>query len=394
MPEALLAGKPGNKDQNKLYGLDHLRAFAITYVFIFHYRYFGHPDWEPALGKFGWTGVDLFFVLSGFLIAGQLFSAVAKGKPIPLREFFTKRFFRIIPPFLVVLFIYFAFPYAREWGKPSPLWRYLTFTLNFNLDLKKYSTFSHAWSLCVEEQFYLILPLCFWLFTYFKAGTKAVYLIAFLFIAGFVLRIWCWDNQVAPLISSGNMRALWNQYVYYPTYNRLDGLLTGVSIAGLFTFYPQIKNWANRYNVLLMLTGLLGLVAAYFVCADRESFNTGTYGFLVVSLAYGLILAAFVSPANILYRVKSKVTSLIATLSYSLYLVHKIVIHLTQTLLAKAGMDINSTLMMLICITTSIAAALLMRYAVEKPALKLRDRVLSNWKRKKGKETELAGAAG
>jgi len=375
-PAAVAADTP----HHKLAGLDHLRAFAIIYVFIFHYRYFGHPDWEPSIGKFGWTGVDLFFVLSGFLIAGQLFAAVAKGKPIPLREFFTKRFFRIIPPYMFILLLYFAFPYVREWGQPSPLWRYLTFTLNFNLDLKKYSTFSHAWSLCVEEQFYLILPLCFWVFSYFKAGRKAIYLIIFLFAAGFVMRIWCWDQQVAPQISSDGMRALWNQYVYYPTFNRLDGLLVGVSIAGLFTFYPTIKALANRYHILLMLAGLAILAVAYFVCADRESFNTGTYGFLMVSVGYGLILAAFVSPANVFYRLKSKVTSLIATLSYSLYLVHKIVIHLTQTLLAKVGIDINSIWMMVICIGTSILAALLMRYAIEKPALKLRDKVLLRWK--------------
>jgi peptidoglycan/LPS O-acetylase OafA/YrhL len=286
--------------------------------------------------------------------------------------------------------LYFAFPYVREWGQPSSLWRYLTFTLNFGLDLKKYSTFSHAWSLCVEEQFYLILPLCFWLFTFFKAGKKAIYLIAALFIGGFVIRIWCWDHQIAPLKSPDNMRALWNQYVYYPTYNRLDGLLVGVSIAGLFTFYPKVKAWANRYNIALMIAGLTALVAANFVCADRESFNTGTFGFPLVSLAYGMILAAMVCPGNFLFKRRSGLTSLIATLSYSLYLVHKIVIHLTQTLLAKAGMDINGTPMMIICIGTSILAALLMRYAIEKPALKLRDKVLQHWNQKKAKEAELA----
>jgi peptidoglycan/LPS O-acetylase OafA/YrhL len=279
-----------------------------------------------------------------------------------------------------VLILYFSFPYLSEWGHLSPFWRYITFTLNFGLDLKTYGTFTHAWSLCVEEQFYLILPLCFWLFTYFKAGKKAVYLIAALFIGGFVLRIFCWEHFVAPNLSD-NLRPLWNQYVYYPTYNRLDGLLVGVSIAGLFTFYPVVKQTVNKHSNLVMLAGVLLLIAGYFVCIERESFNTGTYGFPLISVAFGLLVAAVVCPSNIFFNLKSKATSLIATLSYAIYLIHKIVIHVTQDLLGKAGMDKNSSLVMLICIITTITGALVMRYAVEKPALKARNRILQNWKK-------------
>ena len=82
MPQAIASDI---SHEEKLLGLDHLRALAIVAVFFFHYKFFGHPAWQPAITSFGWTGVDLFFVLSGFLIAGQLFNAVAKGAPIPMR---------------------------------------------------------------------------------------------------------------------------------------------------------------------------------------------------------------------------------------------------------------------------------------------------------------------
>ena len=82
-------------DGHKLAGLDHLRALAITFVFFYHYRLFGHPDWEGKICGFGWTGVDLFFVLSGFLIAGQLFARIASGRAILYKEYFLKRVFRI-----------------------------------------------------------------------------------------------------------------------------------------------------------------------------------------------------------------------------------------------------------------------------------------------------------
>src|ERR1700761_1253059 len=87
-------------DRHKLAGLDHLRALAISLVFLFHYRLFGHPEWISRVSGFGWTGVDLFFVLSGFLIAGQLFARIANGKSISYKEYFLKRVFRILPAYL------------------------------------------------------------------------------------------------------------------------------------------------------------------------------------------------------------------------------------------------------------------------------------------------------
>jgi len=361
-------------DKHKLLGLDHLRAIAITYVLLFHYQFFGHPDWVRSIAGFGWSGVDLFFVLSGFLISGQLFATIAKSGRISLSEFFIKRFFRIIPPFLVVLTLYFAFSATREWGHLSPAWRYLTFTLNFGLDLRKYGAFSHAWSLCVEEQFYLVLPLIFLLFGYFRTGSKAIYLVIALFIGGFFIRLWNWDHFIVPAISTNSYNAFWNEYIYYPTYNRLDSLLVGVSIAGLYTFYPKIKTWINTWSNLVLLTGIILIVISGFVCKGYSTYNTTMWGFPLVGLSYGLILAAVVCPSNFIYRFQSFVTTWLATLSYAIYLSHKIVIHVTQNWVS--GIDRNSNLMMLICFAAIIIAALIMRYVVEKPALILRNKIL------------------
>jgi peptidoglycan/LPS O-acetylase OafA/YrhL len=367
-------------DKHKLLGLDHLRALAITYVLLFHYQIFAHPDWVNKIGSFGWTGVDLFFVLSGFLISGQLFSAIAKGKPISMREFFTKRFFRIIPPYLVILGLYLAFPFLREREHMAPLWKHLTFTFNFGLDYSQTGTFTHSWSLCVEEQFYLALPLTLGLLTYFNAGKKAAYLLIALFLAGFPIRYINWHYFVEPASASDHFGAFFNKYIYYPTYNRLDGLLVGVSIAGAYTFYPAIKTTINKYANMIMLAGVLILIAAYFVSAPQATFNTTIWGYPLISLGYGLIVAAIVCPGNFLYNVKSKVISQIATLSYGIYLSHKLVIHLTQGLLEKAGISPNGNLMMLCCLFASVAAALILRYTIEKPSLKLRNRVLKRWR--------------
>lgn len=378
LPETASNFQPAEQigDKHKLLALDQLRAVAITYVLLFHYQFFGHPIWVSKIAGFGWSGVDLFFVLSGFLISGQLFATIANGKKISLIEFIIKRFFRIIPPFLFVVILYAGFPAIHEWGHLSPLWRYLTFTLNFGLDLRKYGTFSHAWSLCVEEQFYLFLPLIFLLFTRSKTGKGAIYLIIALFIGGFMIRLWGWYHFMVPALSTDHYGAYWNKYIYYPTYNRLDSLLVGVSIAGLYTFYPNIKERINRQCNWVLLAGIILLIAAWFVCKGYSSYNTTLWGFPLVGLSYGLILAAVVCPRNPAYRFKSFVTGWLATLSYSIYLSHKIVIHVTQNWFNGMGLDRNSNLMMLVSMAAVLAFALLMRYVIEKPALKLRNRML------------------
>src|SRR5207244_7167264 len=108
--------------------------------------------------RLGWIGVDLFFVLSGYLIGGQLLAPLARGQRINLGTFFARRAFRIMPAYFVVLAIYFLLPSWREYPQMSqPLWKFLLSVQN--IALHGGTAFSHAWSLAVEDQFYLVLPL-------------------------------------------------------------------------------------------------------------------------------------------------------------------------------------------------------------------------------------------
>jgi peptidoglycan/LPS O-acetylase OafA/YrhL len=363
--------------QHKLFGLDHLRAIAILLVFVFHYGIiFPSPEWVSTIGKFGWTGVDLFFVLSGYLISSQLFLKISQGKKISFPEFFTKRFFRIIPAYLVVVAIYFLLPSFREREAPAPLWKYLSFTQNIGLDISKQGTFSHAWSLCIEEQFYLLLPLILMTLVYCKAIKKGYWLLLFLFIAGLATRLYCWQTLVVPFIDDDNFRMHWYKWLYYPTFSRLDGLLTGVSIAALLQFRPKFKAWILQSGNLVLLAGLLIFAIAYFVCGDEQSFGASVFGFTLVDLAYGFVVLGAICNSSILYKFKSKITTTIANLSYALYLTHKIAIHLTQEYFSKLNIEKDSSLMFFICIVTSLLVALLMNKLVEKPFLKLREKIL------------------
>lgn len=362
--------------QQKLYGLDHLRALAIAFVFLFHYFILsgGQPEWLPDVANFGWTGVDLFFVLSGFLISSQLFAQIKQEQTISFKEFFLKRFFRIIPAFLVTVGLYFCFPFFREKESLPPLWKFLTFTQNLGLNLKDFGTFSHAWSLCVEEHFYLFLPLILVLLQFTNGIKKSYRLLIALFLFGFIIRIYSYNQLYLPKMVDENNWMYWYKYIYYPTYNRLDGLLVGVSIAGIYQFLPTVWNKISKHGNLFITLSLGILTASYFLCEDQMTFSASVFGFPLIAIGYGFMVVGAVSPASFLYKLNSKVTTFIATLSYATYLTHKGVIHITHQLLTDFNIDNN--VMLLICITACISFAYLLHLTIEKPFMKLRNRII------------------
>jgi peptidoglycan/LPS O-acetylase OafA/YrhL len=362
--------------QQKLYGLDHLRALAIAYVFLFHYFILsgGNPEWLPDFAGFGWTGVDLFFVLSGFLISSQLFFQIKQRQQISFKQFFLKRFFRIIPAYVFTVGLYFSFPFFREKEALPPLWKFLTFTQNLDLDLKEFGTFSHAWSLCVEEHFYLFLPLILILLQLTNLTKNSYWLIIALFIFGFIIRIYSYDYLFAPKMEDEKSWMYWYKYIYYPTYNRLDGLLVGVSIAGVYQFFFVVWSKISKYGNLFIILSLVVLAGAYFLCENQMTFNATIFGFPLIAVGYGLMVIGAISPTSFLFKWKSKVTTFIASLSYAIYLTHKGVIHLTHQLLSD--FDIDSNMLLLICIATCTFFAYLLHLTIEKPFMKLRNNIL------------------
>ncbi|OKS85548.1 acyltransferase family protein [Mucilaginibacter polytrichastri] len=201
---------------HQLHGLNHLRALAITLVIVYHYsRQFAHPEWTHNGGRFGWTGVDLFFVLSGYLIASQLFREIKAKHTFSLKTFFIKRFFRIIPAYLFIVALYFLFPFLREFGQPAPLWKFITFTQNIGLNVMLQGTFSHAWSLCIEEQFYLLFPLIVFTLLNFKVLQKGWVLFVLLFLFSFAMRLYAWHVLVSPFAQADDFVIIWYKYIYY-----------------------------------------------------------------------------------------------------------------------------------------------------------------------------------
>src|SRR5437899_7004784 len=138
-----LAVDPRFQDRERQPGLDLLRALAIIVVVIYHAALFGFKL-PGRVDRFGWIGVDLFFVLSGYLIGGQLLAPLGRGRPIELRRFFARRALRIIPAYFVILSVYAFLPSWRDYPDMSPPWKFF-FSVQ-NIGLHGGTAFSHAWS--------------------------------------------------------------------------------------------------------------------------------------------------------------------------------------------------------------------------------------------------------
>ncbi|WP_276379337.1 acyltransferase [Flavobacterium sp. H4147] len=361
----------------KFHGLDHLRALAITMVLIYHYRMFAHPEWVDTYGRFGWMGVDLFFVLSGFLISRQLFHEVNSNGKIGLKAFFTKRFFRIVPPYVVTLSLYFLFPFFRERESLPTIWKFITFTQNIELDLFNFGTFSHAWSLCIEEQFYLLFPLTLALFLYYKKFRIFNYFLVLLFLFSIILREISWQIFVVPNINSDDFWRIWYMKIYYPTYTRLDGLLSGIAIAYFYENALWFKKFINSNGNYLCLVGIALLGFSMWICNDQTSHLASVFGFTAVSISFGLIVMSAVSESSFLYRFKSNWTAQLATLSYAVYLSHKGIIHIMQSFIEETSLEKESNLTFLISMITCLITGLIFRYIIENPSAKIKNYILN-----------------
>src|SRR5204863_8059852 len=174
---------PRFQDRPRQPGLDLLRALAIIVVVIYHAGIMGFPL-PGRIHRFGWIGVDLFFVLSGYLIGGQLLAPLARDQQIDLPRFFARRALRIMPAYFAVLGIYFLLPSWREYPEISPLWKFVMSVQN--LGLHGGTAFSHAWSLAVEDQFYLLLPIILILVS--KSASARIIIPSVIVVGGILLR--------------------------------------------------------------------------------------------------------------------------------------------------------------------------------------------------------------
>jgi peptidoglycan/LPS O-acetylase OafA/YrhL len=362
----------------RLAGLDTLRAAAIAWVILFHsYLIGGLGDGYGLFQWSGWMGVDLFFVLSGYLIGTQVFKALQRTGTLDFPAFYKRRLVRILPAFFVVLALYELWPAWPETKGMQPLWQFLTFTFNLQYDNDDNYAFSHVWSLCVEEHFYVVFPLLASVLTRKPAAWKFAVVAAVVVLGGIVLRAWLWTHFVGPAGSSvggpeddRGLRFL--RYLYYPTWARLDGLVAGVALAACGVYRPLWFAWVHaRVNLLLVLGAALLAAAIVLFDAARADFWPCVIGYPLVALAMMAFVAAGTG-ATWFARLQIPGAGWLAAASYSLYLSHKGMFMLVQAALVEHPVD-DRLLRFALYVVATLAGGAVLHYAVERPFLRWRD---------------------
>lgn len=331
------------------------------------------PNWS-WLSRFGWMGVDLFFVLSGFLIGAQVFAPLSQGKKFSFTDFYARRAFRILPAYFVTLVAYLSLPQFQEAAAMEPWWKFLTFTLNLNIDYGLRASFSHAWSLCVEEHFYWFFPVVAVALSRHPASWKFWVLGGSIVFGGIALRVVAWSQGMA---TDPNMERNWFvEDIYYPTWNRLDGLLCGVALAGLRIFRPDLWNRARRHADLSLVAGIATMALAFWLFRDRVGLLGNSVGWPVLSVGLGLLVFAGAGRDSLIGRKSVPLTGWLAAISFSLYLVHKATYHLVQDAWG-AQLGNYGALAFVVYGGTALVAGAAIHYTIEKPFLQLRSRFMT-----------------
>lgn len=360
----------------RLPGLDLLRTLAIVWVMLFHsYLVGGLGDHLAGAERYGWMGVDLFFVLSGFLIGTQVLRPIAAGGSLDLREFYRRRAFRILPAFFVVFALYALWPAWRETSGIQPLWQFLTFTFNLLFNQKENYAFSHVWSLCVEEHFYLLFPFAALGMLRKPSATRFGVLCVVIVFGGMALRAWLWLHYYQPVVARDDSSSglMFLRYIYYPTYSRLDGLLAGVALAVCAVFRPTWLARMHHYGNLVLLLGLALLATSIALFTRRLGFAATVVGYPLLSLALMAIVAAASGGTSWLARVHVPGTAWLAGTSYSMYLSHKGVFHLVESIWANR-LQQHGLVLFAVYVVATVAGGALLHGLVERPFLRWRER--------------------
>ncbi len=300
--------------------LDGVRGLAVLMVMFFHYesrRFDLHfPGWGLVLDgfRFGWSGVDLFFVLSGFLITGILWDS--KERPRYFRNFYARRTLRIFPLYYAfLLLIYALLPILGAVSTTragTQIW-YWTYTSNILIALKGWGVSGrftpHFWSLAVEEQFYLMWPLVVLLVSR-RAGET---LCGIVIVAALALRCW----------AAGLHDHLTATYVLTPT--RTDTLAVGalfaLAVRGTRDIGALLRRW--RPAGVVLLAALAGMIR--WRGGPEGDRVVATVGFTLVALVFGWFLAEayFATRSGLLARALTNwPLTWVGRRSYALYIFH------------------------------------------------------------------------
>ena len=360
-----------NNKSKYLPSIDSLRALAVLAVIIYHVD----VNYLPG----GFLGVDLFFVLSGYLISSLIIKEYRKTGSLNLYNFYIRRARRLLPAVyfmitvgLVVMVLFnevllrkshldaiFGYIYSSNW------W-YIFHKLDYFDSFGAQSPFKHLWSLAIEEQFYMIFPLLFLLVNRkkkskdgtYKLNKNFLYVVLGLILVSLIAHILLFDiNNISR--------------IYFGTDTRAFSLLVGVVGAILYPMERLHAKVTPQQNMLYSVVSLVSIATLITVMIYTSEYNTLLYrgGFLLVAILGLIVIISSGKQHTLMSRLLSfKPVVFIGKISYSLYLWHFPVLVLT-TPVSEIG---NPNIFFVILrIVLTFAVAIVSYVFVETPIRKL-----------------------
>jgi peptidoglycan/LPS O-acetylase OafA/YrhL len=310
--------------------LDGLRGIAIILVMLHHFTYYrptsGIDAQIASVLFFGWAGVDLFFVLSGFLITGILLDT--RDSKRYFTTFYARRTLRIFPLYYLVLFVAFVvlpkFPAVHavvsgEVALLPPQWPYWLYLTNVSIADRGWAHgwVDVAWSLAIEEHFYLVWPLVIW----WSPPRLVVLLCAVILVAEPIARVFARETFL-PSLS-----------IYVLTWFRLDGLALGALLA--LAQRRGLLPLLDRSVPIVVIAGVAGIVACTILGGHTWWWNRWMqqYGYSLIAITAGAMLVSAINrPADSLWprMLSAGWLRAFGKYSYGLYLIHLPVMRTTR----------------------------------------------------------------
>ena len=358
--------------EHRVFGLDIMRALAIIFVVVEHSSML-----EKAHTAFPWirliNGVELFFVLSGFLIGGLLIKIFFRDEPFgvrPMVNFWVRRWFRTLPNYYLILIlnivvVYFGF-IKEDFAQVN--WKFFLFLQNFSGPF--YGFFWESWSLSIEEWFYLLFPVIllvtFLVFTYMKIPKKTMFLVSIiiLLVVPFLLRYFKASKINVDDYSLGIR-------IYKVVIYRLDSIALGILAAFIKfrspRFWYKIRNW----------TFIAGIIFSYFLLYrvwPPDVVFTKVFRVFLQSIGCLLLLPKFDSIRKG-PKIFLKVFTHISLISYSMYLLNlALIAEIITSNYSPHGPRSAWGITGIYWISVIVFSTLLYKY-FEKPMMDLRDKV-------------------
>jgi peptidoglycan/LPS O-acetylase OafA/YrhL len=359
--------EPGAKQFHHVPGLDGIRAVAVLLVAGLHFGSQWRDIRADGLLPGGYVGVDIFFVLSGFLITTLLVGEKAKTNGVSFRNFYARRALRLLPALYTLLIaftvytIWIGAPLGDELKEVVAVVFYVAnFAQVYKLPHMINSGIGLTWSLAIEEQFYLVWPalLVLGVLRFARTRNAVLLTIAGGALASALIRIYIWNW------GSGYPAA------YMRPDARADGLLIGALCAFLWRWDLVPTRWLSHAAVIS--AGFLAFIAV-FVKADDFVFDGG---FTLISLASGVLILAIVLNVSPLVRpMEWAPMRAIGKVSYGVYLWHGLALRI-----AEHGLRPHTHNRLVIEIAGAVIAAVAVSaswFLIEQPFLRLKRRVAS-----------------